>query len=126
MVQGLGVSMKGHALLWTAGLVLICGMPPSALFLSELGLVVSAPVWVSVSVLVLLFIVFAAMMKAGLSMVMGRPIARPGPLPKRLAIVPVALLILLASAGAAGCAFACLDCTLFDCIYDKYDIIHAQ
>ena len=126
VVQGLGVSMKGHALLWTAGLVLICGMPPSAFFLSELGLVVSAPVWVSVSVLVLLFIVFAAMMKAGLSMVMGRPIAHPGPLPKRLAIVPVALLILLASAGAAGCAFACLDCTLFNCIYDKYDIIHAQ
>jgi hypothetical protein len=88
--------------------------------------VVSAPVWVSVSVLVLLFIVFAAMMKAGLSMVMGRPIAHPGPLPKRLAIVPAALLILLASAGAAGCAFACLDCTLFNCIYDKYDIIHAQ
>jgi hydrogenase-4 component F len=106
VVQGLGVSMKGHALLWTAGLVLICGMPPSALFLSELGLVVSAPAWVSVTILVLLFIVFAAMMKVALSMTMGRPIAAPDPLPARLSVVPAAILVLLAAAGAAGCVLS--------------------
>ena len=105
VVQGLGVSMKGQAVLWLSGIVLICAMPPSALFLSELGLVASAPVWVSAIVLALLFIVFAAMMKVGLSMTMGRPIASPEPLPKRLAIVPAALLALLVAVGIAGCAF---------------------
>ena len=106
VVQGLGVSMKGHAVLWLSGLVLICAMPPSVLFLSELGLVIVAPVWVSVTVLVLLFIVFAAMMKAGLFMTMGRPVAVPDPLPKRMAVVPAALLASLILAGIAGCAFA--------------------
>ena len=108
VVQGLGVSMKGHAALWTAGLVLICGMPPSVLFLSELGLVVAAPVWVSATVLALLFIVFAAMMKVGLSMVMGRPLSRPESLPNRLAAVPAALFALLVAAGAAACAYAAI------------------
>jgi hydrogenase-4 component F len=99
VVQGLGVSMKGHARLWIAGLVLICGMPPSLLFLSELGLVLTAPVWLSAAVLALLFIVFAAMMKAGLSMTMGRPVSRPDPIAWKLMAVPTALLILLISAG---------------------------
>ena len=106
VVQGLGVSMKGHATLWMAGLILICGMPPSVLFLSELALVFSAPVWVSVTVLALLFVVFAAMMKVALSVAMGRPVAAHEPLPKRLAAVPAALLFLLAAAGTAGCAYA--------------------
>ena len=108
VVQGLGVSMKGHAMLWTAGLVFICGMPPSVLFLSELGLVVAAPVWVSASVLALLFIVFAAMMKVGLSMVMGQPVSMPEPLPKRLAAVPAALFALLIAVGVGACAYAAI------------------
>jgi hydrogenase-4 component F len=106
VVQGLGVSMKGHATLWTAGFVLICGMPPSVLFLSELGLVVAAPVWVSASVLALLFIVFAAMMKVALSMSMGHPVSVPEALPKRLAAVPTALFALLVAAGVAACTYA--------------------
>jgi hypothetical protein len=57
-------------------------------------------------VLALLFIVFAAMMKVGLSMVMGHPLSRPEPLPKRLAAVPAALFALLVAAGAAACAYA--------------------
>ena len=56
--------------------------------------------------IVLLFIVFAAMMKVGLSMVMGCPVALPEPLPKRLAAVPAALLVFLAVAGMAACAYA--------------------
>jgi hydrogenase-4 component F len=106
VVQGLGVSMRGHAMLWMAGLILICGMPPSVLFLSELGLVFSAPVWVSATVLALLFVVFAAMMKVGLSMTMGRPVAAHEPLPKRLAVIPALILILLVLAGTVSCAYA--------------------
>jgi formate hydrogenlyase subunit 3/multisubunit Na+/H+ antiporter MnhD subunit len=108
VVQGLGVSMKGHAVLWMSGLVLICAMPPSVLFLSELALVFSAPVWVSATVLVLLFIVFAAMMKAGLSMTMGRPVSAHEPLPKRLVAVPSVFLALLVLAGTVGCAYIAL------------------
>jgi hypothetical protein len=81
-------------------------MPPSVLFFSELGLVFSAPVWVSATVLALLFIVFAAMMKVGLSMTMGRPVAAHEPLPKCLAVVPATLLILLILSGIA----CCVDC----------------
>ena len=106
VVQGLGVSMRGHAMLWMAGLILICGMPPSVLFLSELGLVFSAPVWVSATVLALLFVVFAAMMKVGLPMTMGRPVAAHEPLPKQLAVVPAALMILLILSGTASCVYA--------------------
>lgn len=109
VVQGLGVSMKGHAMLWMTGLILICGMPPSVLFLSELGLVFSAPIWVSATVLILLFIVLAAMMKVALSMTMGRPVALPDPLPKRLVIVPAVLLIQLTSAGAVCCVYAAIN-----------------
>jgi hydrogenase-4 component F len=109
VVQGLGVSMKGHAMLWMAGLILICGMPPSVLFLSELGLVFSAPIWVSSTILILLFIVFAAMMKVGLSMTMGSPVMRPDPLPKSLVIVPVALLALLISAGTSCCIYTAIN-----------------
>jgi hydrogenase-4 component F len=109
VVQGLGVSMRGHAMLWMAGLILICGMPPSVLFLSELGLVFSAPVWVSATVLALLFVVFAAMMKVGLSMTMGRPVASHEPLPKRLAVMPAILLVVLIVSGVYICVCAALE-----------------
>ena len=105
-VQGLGVSMKGHAALWIVGILFICGMPPSVLFLTELGLVCTAPVWISASVLVLLFIVFAAMMKVAVSMTMGRPANLPARLPRRLAVVPWTLLVLLVAVGLFGCCAA--------------------
>jgi hydrogenase-4 component F len=102
VVQGLAVSMKGHAVLWLVGIVFICAMPPSVLFLSELALVFSAPFWVSALVLLLLFIVFAAMMKIALSMVMGKPLVKPDILPKSLAIVPSILLIAIILLGIAS------------------------
>ena len=107
-VQGLGVSMKGHAALWLAGVLFICGMPPSVLFLTELGLVVHAPVWMSALVLVLLFVVFAAMMKVALAMTMGEPVARPAPLPKRLLAVPYLLFAALVGAGLFACTVTAL------------------
>ena len=105
VVQGLAVSMKGHALVWLVGIVFICAMPPSVLFFSELALVFSAPAWVSVVVLLLLFIVFAAMMKTALSMVMGRPLVKCERLPGRLALVPSVLLVAIILLGVAGVYF---------------------
>ena len=107
-VQGLGVSMKGHAALWLAGVLFICGMPPSVLFLTELGLVVRAPVWMSALVLALLFVVFAAMMKVALAMTMGEPVARPAPLPRRLLAVPYLLFAALVGAGLFACTVTTL------------------
>ncbi|MGN0854869.1 MAG: proton-conducting transporter membrane subunit [Kiritimatiellia bacterium] len=107
-VQGLGVSMKAHAALWIIGLLFICGMPPSVLFLTELGLILYAPVWMTALVLALLFVVFAAMMKIALSMTMGEPVAQPAPLPKRLLIVPCTLLALLVGAGLFACTVTTL------------------
>ncbi len=108
-VQGLGSVMKGHAALWIAGTLLICGMPPSVLFLTELGLVFSAPVWISATVLLLLFIVFAAMVRAALGMAMGEVKSAPKPLPKLHALVPSVLLAALVAGGVAFTALAVLD-----------------
>ena len=102
-VQGLGVSMKGHAALWIVGVLFICGMPPSVLFASELGLVVSAPLWMSALVLALLFVVFAAMMKVALAMTMGRPVAKTEPVPGKMMIVPFTLLAILVASGVLAC-----------------------
>jgi formate hydrogenlyase subunit 3/multisubunit Na+/H+ antiporter MnhD subunit len=81
------------------GLILICGMPPSILFLTELKLVFTAPVWISITILVLLFIVFTAMMRVALSMTMGKNIAPYEPIPKRLAVIPSILFVILISTG---------------------------
>jgi hypothetical protein len=81
-------------------------MPPSALFLSELGLVFSAPVAVSVTVLILLFTVFAAMMKAALNMTMGRPLAPYNRLPKRLLVVPAFLFVVVVAGGTIASVYA--------------------
>ncbi|MBO7482860.1 MAG: hypothetical protein J6U17_03105 [Kiritimatiellae bacterium] len=103
-VQGLGTTMRREAALWTVLVVLICGMPPSPLFLTELGLVFSSAPWIAATLLVLLFIVFAAMTRAALTMSMGRPAARPLPLPRRLAAVPSMLLGALVGGGAFATA----------------------
>lgn len=98
-VQGLSVAMKGHSALWLIGIILICGMPPSVLFLTELGLVVSAPIAIAATVLILLFIVFAAMMRIALSMTMCSPVTTHKPVPRRLVIVPTLLAFILVAGG---------------------------
>ena len=106
-VQGLRETMPGHSMLWIFGILLICGMPPSAIFLSELALVASAPMWLSLVVLALLFVVFAAMTKCALSMVMGKPTAaRPDELPLRLVVMPTLLCGAIAVAGTIACVAA--------------------
>ncbi len=87
-VQGMGSSLKGHAWLWVLSILFICGMPPSVLFVTELGLVCNAPLGVAALLLLLLFIVFAAMSRVMLAMTMGKPGHHPEPLPKKLAVVP--------------------------------------
>ena len=106
-VQGLASTMKPHAALWIAGTLLICGMPPSALFISELGLVAFADIRLAALALALLFAVFAAMTKISLGMTMGKSANTPEEIPAALSIVPWTLFTVLVAAGIALSAMMC-------------------
>lgn len=71
-VGGMFGTIPKNAVIWITGLLLICGTPPSPLFVTEFLLVRDAPLWLGVSVLVLLFAVFAGMSMACLRMAMGK------------------------------------------------------
>lgn len=96
-VHGLGRTMKLHAALWMLGILFICGMPPSALFFTEIGLVCSAPIWVASVVMTLLFVVFAGMSKVAIGMIFGQGdklhSAEAKPISWTLSIVPVLALV---------------------------------
>ncbi|MDD3153889.1 MAG: proton-conducting transporter membrane subunit, partial [Victivallaceae bacterium] len=66
-------SMPKHAVLWMAGILFICGAPPSPLFLTELVLVNRAGFVFGAIVLVLLLVIFCAMTHIMLRMVAGEP-----------------------------------------------------
>ena len=72
MVQGMFETRPGLAFTWMFFLMMICGMPPSGLMASEIMFVYAAPFWLSGTVAILLFIVFAGMMKVGVNMCLGR------------------------------------------------------
>jgi hydrogenase-4 component F len=63
------------AALWIAGLLAIAGLPPFALFVSELTILrgaIAAQPWIAGAFLLLLAVAFAAMLGAGLPMALGR------------------------------------------------------
>jgi len=71
-VGGMLGTVPRNTVLWLIGLMLIGGMPPSPLFVTEFLLVSSAPLWLGVTVLVLLFAVFCGMVSGFLKMAMGK------------------------------------------------------
>lgn len=83
-VHGLGRTMKLHAALWMLGILMICGMPPSGLFLTELGLVLAAPTWLAAVVMAFLFVIFAGMSKVAVGMVFGSGERSLAPSPKSI------------------------------------------
>lgn len=116
-IKGLGEAMPLHSALWVAGILAICGMPPSVLFLTELALVGSANAILAAAILLLLFIVFAAMSRTMLAMTMGKETHAPGhesfEKPSRLlAIVPCALLVIILGAGIASSVYCAIGATL--------------
>lgn len=72
-VSGLFTTLPRNAALFLTGVILICGVPPSPLFFTEFALLIQAPVWLALVIALLLFMVFAGMMKNVLSMTMGKP-----------------------------------------------------
>lgn len=91
-VHGLGRTMKLAAAIWMMGILMIAGMPPSGLFLTELGLVLAAPGWLAAVVMTLLFVIFAGMSRVAVGMVFGQSdrqhSAVAQPIDWRLMIVP--------------------------------------
>ena len=74
-VRGALAVQPRSAALWIAGLLAIAGMPPFALFLSELTILraaVETQPWLAGAFLTLLAVAFAAMLAAGLPMALGR------------------------------------------------------
>ncbi len=109
-VGELFATVPRNATVWLLGLFLICGTPPSPLFVTEYLLVAEAPLWLGATVLLLLFAVFCGMSQAFLRMAMGnctnrQPENVPVRAAERLWPVPVfaALLTL-----AGGLVLTCL------------------
>ena len=104
-VHGLGRTMKLHAAIWMVGILMICGMPPSGLFLTELGLVLAAPTGLGAVVMALLFVVFAGMSKVAVGMVFGNPdrqhSAVAQKIPQALSVVPTVGFMLILALGSA-------------------------
>ena len=89
--------------IWMIGALMICGMPPSPLFFTELMLVKSAGLLMGGLILLFLFLLFCAMMEIVCGMCMGK--SPESPLPEidraaeKLTVIPAVILDLLLAAG---------------------------
>ncbi len=105
-VSGSFKTLPCTSALWLTGILLICGTPPSPLFVTEFTLIkiMASPILAAV-VLILLFAVFAGMSKIALSMCMGVPAKVPEDerlnRTERLAMIPAAAIMLAIAFGTA-------------------------
>jgi len=72
-VSGIFGTLPKNAAVWIIGIMMICGMPPSPLFFTELSLITGCSAGLGIAIVVLLFGVFAGMTCNALKMVMGAP-----------------------------------------------------
>lgn len=70
-VQGIFTTLPRASKVWMAGVLLICGLPPSPLFFTEWVLVSHAGALYGSLILLLLFIIFCAMSNIAMKMCMG-------------------------------------------------------
>ena len=102
---GIFCKLPRNGFLWMTGILMICGMPPSPLFFTELNLVNSAGPLRGGLILMLLFILFCAMTDIVCRMCMGKPSDPAAPeldsAAEKLTFIPCAILaaILLSGAG---------------------------
>lgn len=100
-IGGMFAKLPRTAFLWLGGVLLICGMPPSPLFITEYMLIPHLGIGLGILLLILLFAVFAGMTLGALKMCMGKektPVEEPASV-ERLAWVPATILILAILAG---------------------------
>ena len=108
-ISGLLGVIKRNGINYILAMLLLCGMPPSPLFFTEMTLI-SSNIYLGGVVLVLLFVVFAGMTYHALRMTMGKRsacTADAGEVKKleRLSNIPTVVLVLVLAAGlllAAG------------------------
>ena len=95
-VNGMINRMPFNAVLWGLGILMICGMPPSPLFISEFILIKKAGPILGGIVIVLLFTIFAAMTRNMMNMALGKdPLTEYRPrylVADKLAILPAVLM----------------------------------
>ena len=84
-IGGMLGTLRRNSVVWIGGILLICGAPPSPLFVTEFALIATSPVWLGITVAILLFAIFAGMTMAALHMTMGEPgsLQSPDTLAKR-------------------------------------------
>ena len=103
LVRGTFARMPVTSSVWLAGILLICGVPPSPLFVTEMALVQNAGPVLGAVILVLLFAIFCGMTSAAMKMTMGpgvsgelHPAERAA---ERLSILPAVLIVIPIIAG---------------------------
>lgn len=102
-VGGLFGFMPVTSAVWLIGILLICGVPPSPLFVTELKLVFYAGPWLGGLVLLLLFMVFCGMTSVAIRMTMGEGGAMTDrdavEAAERLSLIPAVLMPIPVLAG---------------------------
>ena len=102
-LSGLFSHLPVTGFIWCAGILLICGVPPSPLFVTELLLIQSAGPILGSVILFLLFVIFCGMTGTALKMVMGKSDRQFVPeavtISEQLTIIPALLAILPVLAG---------------------------
>jgi hydrogenase-4 component F len=75
-VRGMGERLPLNSVLWLTGMLMICGTPPSPLFLTELQLVKSAGLVPGAAILLLLLVIFCGMSRCMIGMSSGSSVIR--------------------------------------------------
>ena len=109
-ISGLLGVIKRNGINYILAMLLLCGMPPSPLFFTEMQLIRAAGIWQGGVILLLLFVVFSGMTYHALRMTMGnRSECTANALEvkklERLSNIPTVILILVLATGllfAAG------------------------
>ncbi len=114
-ISGLLKKAPFTSILWLVGVLLICGTPPSPLFVTEVGLIRLAGPVLGTVILVLLFAVMAGMSWGFLHMTMGKESPLPEPLvvceqtEKRLVWIPSVALVLALVLGVVMIYQSCQE-----------------
>jgi hydrogenase-4 component F len=102
-ISGLFSHLPVTGFIWCVSILLICGAPPSPLFLTELLLVQRSGPVLGAIVLLLLFVIFCGMTSTALKMCMGKsenpPAADAAACAEQLTLFPALLAILPVLAG---------------------------
>ena len=103
-VSGMFGRIPKTAVLWMIGIFLICGTPPSPLFISEFLLVRGAGIWLGGAILLLLFVIFCGMSANVLKMCMGDNDNEPefqagNEAAEKLSLIPAFVVGLLLTSG---------------------------